>query len=113
MTMPAPSVPTGSGLSTRAESPPSAPAPNDAVTVGRSWVPATVAVVMSAPARRSPKSDGLIGEASTRTNTSLAPGVGTGTGCKESCSVPCDVTNDLNSSAFSGKSALMGGVSFL
>jgi hypothetical protein len=47
------------------------------------------------------------------TNTSLTPGVGTGRSCKESSSVPCDVTNDLNSSAFSGKFALMGGVSFL
>ena len=73
-TVPAPSLPTGSGLSTRAESPARAPAPNDAVTTGRSGVPATVAVVMSAPAMRTPKSDGLIGEASTRTNTSLAAG---------------------------------------
>ena len=98
-TVPAPSLPTGSGLSTRAESPPSAPAPNDAVTMGRSGVPATVAVVMSAPAMRRAKSDGLIGEASTRTNTSLAAGVGTGTWCNESSSVPCDVTNDRSSSA--------------
>ena len=65
-TVPAPSLPTGSGLLTRAESPPSAPAGNDAVTLGRSGVPATVAVDMSAPAMRTPKSDGLIGEASTR-----------------------------------------------
>ncbi len=112
-TMPAPSLPAGSGLSTRAESPPSTPVPNDAVTMGRSGVPATVAVVMSAPAMSSPRSDGLIGEASTRTNTSLAPGVGTGTSCKESSSVPCDVTNDRSSKAFSGKSAVMGGASFL
>src|SRR6267142_713750 len=48
-TMPAPSLPAGSGLSTRAESPPRTPVPNDAVTMGRSGVPATVAVVMSAP----------------------------------------------------------------
>ena len=63
---------------------PSAPAPNEAVTTGRSGVPATVAVVMSALATRRPRSDGLIGEASTRTNTSLAAGVGTGTSCSES-----------------------------
>src|SRR6202453_5480908 len=49
-TVPAPSLPAGSDWSTRAESPPSAPAPNEAVTMGRSGVPATVAVVMSAPA---------------------------------------------------------------
>src|SRR5271154_2098704 len=112
-TVPAPSLPTGSGLSTRAESPASARSPNDAVTTGRSGVPATVAVVMSAPGMSTPKSDGLIGEASTRTNTSLAAGVGTGTSCSESSSVPCDVTNERNSSALSGKSAVMGGASFL
>ena len=61
-TVPAPSLPTGSDLSTRADSPPSAPVPNDAVTTGRSGVPATVAVVMSAPAMSRPKSDGLIGD---------------------------------------------------
>src|SRR3984893_13709424 len=78
-TVPAPSLPTGSGLSTRIERPSSAPAGNVAVTIGRCGVPATVAVDMSAPATRTPKSDGLIGEASTRTNTSLAAGDGTGT----------------------------------
>jgi hypothetical protein len=56
-TVPAPSLPTGSGLSIRAESPARAPAPNDAVTMGRSGVPSTVAVVMSAPGMRTPKSD--------------------------------------------------------
>src|SRR3984885_1165735 len=112
-TVPAPSLPTGSDLSTRAESPPRAPAPNDAVTMGRSGVPATVAVVMSAPAIRTPRSDGLIGEASTRTNTSLAEGGGTGASSSESSSVPCDVTNERSSRALSGKSAVMGGASFL
>src|ERR1700722_18890504 len=79
-TVPAPSLPTGSGLSTRAESPSSAPALNDAVTTGCSGVPATVAVVMSAPAVSRPRSDGLIGEASTRTNTSLATSLALGVG---------------------------------
>src|ERR1700704_4222975 len=106
-TVPAPSLPTGSGFSIRAERPASAPAPNDAVTTGRSGVPATVAVVMSAPAIRTPKSDGLIGEASTRTNTSLVAGVGTGTLCNERSSVPCDVTVERSSSALSGKPAVM------
>src|SRR6478735_3495766 len=87
-TVPAPSLPTGSDLSTRAESPPRAPAPNDAVTMGRCGVPATVAVVMSAPARRTPRSDGLIGEASTRTNTSLAAGVGTATRARRAPACP-------------------------
>src|SRR6516165_1493420 len=112
-TVPAPSLPTGSDLSTRAESRPTAPAPNDAVTMGRSGVPATVAVVRSAQATRRARSDGLIGEASTRTNTSLAAGAGTGTSCSESSSVPSDVTNERSSNALSGKSAVMAGASFL
>src|SRR5271169_4800274 len=112
-TVPAPSLPTGSDWSTRAESPPSAPAPNDVVTMGRAGVPAPVAVVMSAPAMSTPKSDGLIGEASTRTNSSLAAGVVTGTSCSESSSVPCDVTNERSSNALCGKSTGMGGASFL
>ena len=107
-TVPAPSLPTGIGLSTRAESPFSTASFNVAVMTGRSDVPATVAVAMSAPAMRTPRSDGLIGEASTRTSTSLAAGEGTGTSCSESSSVPRDVTNERSSSALSGKSAVMG-----
>src|ERR1700738_4272672 len=67
-TVPAPSLPTGVGLSTRGESAPSVPGLNDAVTTGRSGVPATVAGDMSALAMSSPRSDGLIGDASTCTN---------------------------------------------
>src|SRR3954468_11111213 len=59
-TVPAPSLPTGSDLSTRAESAPSEPAANGAVTMGRSGVPDTVAVVISALASSRPRSDGLI-----------------------------------------------------
>src|SRR3984957_19709896 len=112
-TVPAPSLPTGRDLSSLAASPPRAACAIEAVTTGRSGVPATVAVVRSAPAVRRPKSDGLIGEASMRTSTSLAPGVGTGTSCSESSSVPSDVTNERNSSASPGKSAVMVGASFL
>src|ERR1700758_2240882 len=79
-TVPAPSLPTGSGLSTRAESPSSAASLNVAVTTGRSGVPAVVAVDMSAPAMRTPKSDGLTGEDSMRTSTSLSGGGGEGGG---------------------------------
>src|SRR5271156_2599086 len=106
--LPAPSLPTGSDLSTRAESARSVSFVSDAVITGRSGVPATCAVVMSAPARRSPKSDGLMGEASTRTNTWLAEGTGVGTSCSDSSSMPCDVTNERSSSALSGKSAVIG-----
>ena len=112
-TVPAPSLPTGSDSSSRAESAPRAASEIGAVTTGRSGVPATVAVLMSALAVRRPKSDGLIGEASTRTSTSLAPGVGTGTSCSESSSVPSELTNERNSNASPGKSAVMGGASFL
>ena len=49
-TVPAPSLPTGSDLSSRADSAPRAASAIEAVTTGRSGVPATVAVVMSAPA---------------------------------------------------------------
>src|SRR5271155_1904250 len=88
-TVPAASLPTGSDLPTRAESPAKAPSGSGAVTTGCPGVPATVAVDKSAPAMRTPKSDGLIGEASTRTMTSLAAGDGTGTSCRESSIVPC------------------------
>src|SRR3984885_10347779 len=98
-TVPAPSLPTGSDWSTRADSASNTFAPDGAVTIGRSGVPATVAVVMSTPGTRTPRSDGLIGAASTRPNTSFAAGFGTGTSCRESSSVPCDVTNEHNSSA--------------
>src|SRR6201997_198727 len=47
-TLPAPSLPTGSDLSSRADSVPRAASPTEAVTTGRSGVPAIVAVVMSA-----------------------------------------------------------------
>src|SRR5271169_5374861 len=107
-TVPAPSLPTGSDLSTRAESARSVSFVSDAVITGRSGVPATCAVVMSAPARRSPKSDGLMGEASTRTNTWLTEGTGVGTSCSDSSSMPCDVTNERSSSALTGKSAVIG-----
>src|SRR5437764_637494 len=107
-TVPAPSLPTGSDLSSRADSAPSVESLTGAVTTGRSGVPVTVAVIMSALATSRPRSDGLIGDASTRTNTSSAPGAGTGTSCSESSSSPPDVTNERNSRAVSGKSPAMG-----
>ena len=50
-----------------------------AVTTGRSAVPDWRAVLMSAAPNSSPRSDGLIGAASTRIRTSSGPGCGTGT----------------------------------
>jgi hypothetical protein len=49
-----------------------------AVTTGWSGVPEALAVVMSAPAKRSPWSEGLMGEASMRTTTSSGLGSGVG-----------------------------------
>src|SRR6201995_5122837 len=62
-TVPAPSLPTGSGLSTRVERARNAAPLSGAVTTGRSGVPVTVAADMSAPGVSSAQSDGLIGEA--------------------------------------------------
>lgn len=107
-TVPAPSLPTGSDFPTRAARPASAPSRSGAVTTGRSGVPATVAADMSAAAGISrPRSDGLIGAASTRTTTSSGPGAGTSTSCSDNSSVPSGVTSDHSSSAVFGRASVM------
>ena len=73
-TVPAPSLPTGSDRPTRADRARTAPSESGAVTMGRSGVPSIVEALMSAPANNSPRSDGLIGAASTRISTWLGPG---------------------------------------
>src|ERR1700720_2741390 len=78
-TTPAPSLPTGIDSSSRAAMALIAASGTFAVTTGASLVPDAFAVVMSAAPTSSPRSDGLIGEASTRTTTSSAAGSGTGT----------------------------------
>ena len=78
-TTPAPSLPTGRGWSRRAAIARIAGGGTSAVTTGSSAVPDARAVVMSAPPNRSPRSEGLIGDASTRTSTSSGPGSGVGT----------------------------------
>src|SRR5882757_5939198 len=65
-TVPAPSLPTGSDLSSRTANAFRAPSPSGAVTTGRSGGPVTVALAMAAPAVSRPRSEGLIGEASIR-----------------------------------------------
>src|SRR5581483_7540551 len=88
MTTPAPSLPTGIDSSSR---PAIAFMPTSgtfAVTMGSSFVPDAFAVLMSAAPVSSPRSDGLIGVASTRTTTSSAPGSGVGTFISESSSSP-------------------------
>src|SRR4030081_1383581 len=62
------------------------PAPS--LPTGTSLVPDVLAVDISAAPISSPRSDGLIGEASTRTRTSSGPGSGIGTLASDSSSSP-------------------------
>src|ERR1700681_3049264 len=79
ITTPAPSLPTGIDSSSRPAIAFIAASGTFAVITGASLVPDALADVMSAAPTRSPRSDGLIGEASTRTTTSSGPGSGVGT----------------------------------
>ena len=93
-TTPAPSLPTGSDWSTRPAMAFMIPAGMLAVTTGRSAVPVCRAVLMSAAPNSSPRSDGLIGVASTRIRTSSGPGCVTGTSIIESSSSPLRFTSE-------------------
>src|SRR5580692_2271324 len=88
-TTPAPSLPTGIDSSSRPAMARIAASGTCAVITGASLVPDALAVVMSAAPTRRPRSDGLIGEASTRTTTSSADGSAIGT-----------LTSDISSSPF-------------
>src|SRR5450631_2567304 len=79
MTTPAPSLPTGIDSSSRPAMAFIAASGTLAVITGDSFVPDALAVDISAAPTRRPRSDGLIGEASTRTRTSSGPGSGVGT----------------------------------
>ena len=88
ITTPAPSLPTGMDSSSR---PAMAFMPASeifAVITGDSFVPDALAVVMSAAPTKRPRSDGLIGEASTRTTTSSGAGSGVGTLARDISSSP-------------------------
>src|SRR5580693_5530761 len=87
ITTPAPSLPTGIDSSSRPAIAFIAASGTFAVTTGDSLVPEAFAVDMSAAPTSNPRSDGLIGEASTRTTISSGPGSGTGT-----------LANDISSS---------------
>src|ERR1700733_10469880 len=87
ITTPAPSLPTGMDSSSRAAIARIAASGTFAVITGASLVPDALADVMSAAPTRRPRSDGLIGEASTRTTTSSAEGSAVGT-----------LTSDISSS---------------
>ena len=75
-TTPAPSLPTGIDSSSRPAIAFIAASGTFAVITGISLVPEALAVAMSAAPTRSPRSDGLIGVASTRTTTSFSAGSG-------------------------------------
>src|SRR3984957_17268298 len=79
-----------------------AAADRSAVTTGLSDDPATVAALTSAPASSNPRSDGLIGAASTRISTWFGSGGGVCTWTIESSSLASGVTNERNSSPVSG-----------
>ena len=85
-TTPAPSLPAAIGWSKRSASAGSTCAGIGAVTTGLSGVPDSRAWLMSAGPISSPRSDGLIGAASTRTTTSSGPGAGVSTSASESSS---------------------------
>src|ERR1700732_378794 len=87
-TTPAPSLPTGIDSSSRPAMALIAASGTFAVITGASLVPDALAVDISAAPTRRPRSDGLIGEASTRTTTSSGPGSGTGTLASDSSSSP-------------------------
>src|SRR6266436_2685256 len=88
ITTPAPSLPTGMDSSSRAAMAFMPASGTFAVTTGKSLVPDALAVVMSAAPTKRPRSDGLIGEASTRTTTSSGPGSGVGTSTSDISSSP-------------------------
>ncbi len=73
ITVPAPSLPTGIAWSIRAARASIAPSGSNSVRPFSDFE----AVAGCAPARRSPRSLGLIGDASTTMSTSSGPGVGT------------------------------------
>src|ERR1700683_1530025 len=67
----------------------------DHAVIGRTL---DTAEATSAPASSRPRSDGLIGAASTRTSTSPGARDRKGTSANESSSVPCSVTSERSSS---------------
>src|SRR6195952_5810346 len=98
MTTPAPSLPTGIDWSSRPAMAFIAASGTLAVTMGASLVPDILAVDISAAPTRRPRSDGLIGEASTRTRTSSGPGSGVGTLASDNSSSPVFLISERSSS---------------
>ena len=107
-TTPAPSLPAGIDWSTRPAMALISFSGMLAVTTELSAEPDTRAVLMSAAPKRSPRSEGLIGAASTRTTTSSGPGPGVGTRRRESSSVPVDFTRDRSCSPLAASLGVTG-----
>src|SRR6516225_4294874 len=98
MTTPAPSLPTGMESSSRAAIARMPASGTLAVMTGCSLEPDAFAVLMSAAPTKSPRSDGLIGVASTRTTTSSGPGSGVGTFNKDISSSPAFLISERSCS---------------
>src|SRR3954471_14206778 len=98
MTTPAPSLPTGIDSSSRPAMAFIAPSGTFAVTTAASPLPDALAVDISAAPTRRPRSDGLIGEASTRTRISSGPGSGIGTLASDNSSSPLFLISERSSS---------------
>ena len=102
ITVPAPSLPTGMDWSSRARTAGSSCCGTCAVRTGASSVPSARSVAMSAGPNSRPRSEGLIGAASTRTSNSPGPGSGTVTRSRLILSVPSAVTVDRSSRLLCG-----------
>ena len=95
-TTPAPSLPTGKGLSTRAVTLACSSVGMGAESTGIPFMSAVCAALISAGPNSNPRSDGLIGAASIRTRTSSALGVGTSTFATDTSSTPLARTVDCH-----------------
>src|ERR1700749_4179546 len=95
-TTPAPSLPTGIDSSNLAAIAFNAASGILAVTTGDSLVPENLAAAISAGPNSSPRSDGVIGVASTRTTISSSFGSGVGTLASDTSSSPFFLSSDRN-----------------
>ena len=100
ITVPAPSLPTGIAWSRRAAMKASACSGTLAVILIAAPLPEALAVLMSAGPSSRPRSDGLIGVASTLTKTWSGPGSGIGTSASDSSSSPLFLIRERSCNPF-------------
>ena len=100
ITVPAPSLPTGIAWSRRAAMKGSACSGTLAVILMAAPLPEALAVLMSAGPSSRPRSDGLIGVASTLTKTWSGPGSGIGTSASDSSSSPLFLIRERSCNPF-------------